>query len=267
MQSESVITIGKALIDVQNELRSVVVPMDGKNPFYKSRYTTLGVMIDTVRMVLPKYGLSLSQFPITSSEGTIGVRNYLMHESGEYIVNDVYLPVRMTDRVFNQAIEAYIEKDSNYVQEAGKIITYLRRYSIAGIIGIYGDEDVDGNEVHQVSEEEHPVLRQPLSPENLREVLWKKGELCENGTEKDMQKVAMNLAEHTKTEDGKPDTVLRSKVQEYLFGSPTLTEVSPKLWAAGLAWLKPYKRESGDWDIDPVAKMELKAVIKEVTNG
>ena len=38
------------------------------------------------------------------------------------------------------------EKGKSNAQVAGSIITYLRRYSLASILGMYSDEDTDGNE-------------------------------------------------------------------------------------------------------------------------
>ena len=37
------------------------------------------------------------------------------------------------------------EKGKSSAQVAGSIVTYLRRYSLASILGIYSDEDGDGN--------------------------------------------------------------------------------------------------------------------------
>jgi len=42
----------------------------------------------------------------------------------------------------------------NLAQEAGKSITYLRRYALAAILGLYADEDNDGNQPHTQTKSE-----------------------------------------------------------------------------------------------------------------
>jgi len=62
----------------------------------------------------------------------VGVETILAHESGEWIGSTIFLPLGE-------------EKGKSQAQLAGSVITYLRRYSLAGILGMYADEDGDGN--------------------------------------------------------------------------------------------------------------------------
>jgi hypothetical protein len=55
-----------------------------------------------------------------------------MHTSGEWISSSISMPIGD-------------EKGKSNAQVAGSIVTYLRRYSLASILGIYSDEDGDGN--------------------------------------------------------------------------------------------------------------------------
>jgi hypothetical protein len=71
---------------------------------------------------------------LVSSENGIGVETVLMHSSGEWLSSSITLP-------FGEG-----EKGRTMAQNAGAIITYLRRYGLSAMLGIYADEDTDGNE-------------------------------------------------------------------------------------------------------------------------
>jgi len=81
--------------------------------------------------VLAKHGLSVVQLPIGDG-GRIGIETVLMHESGEWVSNELTL-------------EVADEKGKSAAQVAGSLISYLRRYSLSAALGIYADEDTDGN--------------------------------------------------------------------------------------------------------------------------
>jgi hypothetical protein len=131
--SESIANLAAALSSFQASVPSV--PFDGTNAFLKNRYATLKAMIETARPVLAENGLSVSQI-VVSYDGQIGVETVLMHSSGEWISNTAILPPGE-------------EKGKSGAQVAGSTITYLRRYSYAAILGLYADEDTDGNAPQQ----------------------------------------------------------------------------------------------------------------------
>lgn len=107
-----------------------VAVFDATNPFLKSKYASLGAVIQASRPILAKHKLSLVQFPISDANG-IGVESVLAHESGEFVSERILIP--LTE-----------EKGKSKVQSAGSTLTYLRRYSWASILGMYSDEDSDG---------------------------------------------------------------------------------------------------------------------------
>ena len=127
-KSESITHLATALAKAQAEMP--VAPMDATNPFLKNKYATLGSVIQASRPILAKHKLSLVQFPI-SDTASVGVESILAHESGEFVSERVLIPL----------VE---EKGKSKVQAAGSLLTYLRRYSWASILGIYADEDTDG---------------------------------------------------------------------------------------------------------------------------
>lgn len=103
---------------------------DAKGNFGK--FADLGEVIDVIRKVSTANGLSFSQFPVGDSAG-IGVATILMHESGEWLSDTIYLP------------SSEDMGKRNGAQIAGGNITYLRRYALASVFGVYADEDTDGN--------------------------------------------------------------------------------------------------------------------------
>ena len=83
--SEQINELAKALAAAQGELEpaeknsTAAVGKEGK---LKRKYADLTAMIDAVRKVLPKHGLSIAQI-VLPSEGVAHVRTMLMHESGQ----------------------------------------------------------------------------------------------------------------------------------------------------------------------------------------
>jgi hypothetical protein len=127
-RSETITNLATALAKAQAEMPVAV--FDATNPFLKSKYASLGSVIQASRPILAKYKLSLVQFPI-SDAASIGVESILTHESGEFVSERILIP--LTE-----------EKGKTRVQCAGSTLTYLRRYSWAAILGMYSDEDSDG---------------------------------------------------------------------------------------------------------------------------
>ena len=131
-QSESIENLAKALIGLQAEMP--VAPYDADNPFFKSRYASLNSIWSVCRPLLAEYELAVIQLPVSSSfvDGNVvnaGLSTRLIHSSGEWIEDTFYIPLEAGPRA---------------AQAAGSIITYLRRYSLAALLGVVTDEDSDG---------------------------------------------------------------------------------------------------------------------------
>lgn len=128
-KSESIVKLAVALSKAQSEFP--VVKFDGQNPFLKNKYATLGAVIETARPVLAKYELSVMQSPVNDGD-KIGVTTLLLHSSGEFIEDTIYL-------------SASESKGLSVAQSAGVVISYLRRYSLQAFLNMYADEDADGH--------------------------------------------------------------------------------------------------------------------------
>ena len=127
--SETIGKLAEALSRAQAEMHAA--KFNAVNPFLKNNYADLGSIIDTAKPTLGKYGLAVTQHPFNDGD-RVGVETVLTHASGEWISSSLSLPLAE-------------EKGKSGAQVAGSIITYLRRYTLSAVLGMYSDEDTDGN--------------------------------------------------------------------------------------------------------------------------
>jgi hypothetical protein len=144
-KSESIKELAAALAKAQAAMPAA--KFDATNPFLKNKYASLGAIIEAARAPLAANGLSVVQLPTNEGEG-IGVTTILMHASGEYIESTLSLLVGD-------------EKGKSTAQVAGSVITYLSRYALASLLGIYADDDTDGSQ--PAKKEAKPAPAQPQS--------------------------------------------------------------------------------------------------------
>lgn len=145
-KSESIQNLAAALSKAQAEFPAI--KFDSTNPFLKNGYASLGAIIAGVKSILAKHGLSVTQLTF-GEDGVVGVETMLTHSSGEWI----------SERVSMQVGE---ERGKSSAQVAGSIVTYLRRYSLASILGIYSDEDGDGNEAKPTKPMPREETKKPI---------------------------------------------------------------------------------------------------------
>lgn len=127
------------------------------NPFHKSKYAELSGVLDATREPLAENGLSVIQFP-TSKEGQVGVTTRILHESGEFMEDSIYIT----------------PKETNNPQVVGSIITYFRRYALQGVTNVAPEDDDDGN-VASVGKEEK-ASETPKGEEKKATSLMTKGQ-------------------------------------------------------------------------------------------
>jgi hypothetical protein len=126
-KSETITKLADALAKFQADVKNPA--NTATNPYYKSKYAPLGDVLNTVRPVLGKYGLSFVQNQVTDENGKLGVTTMLMHSSGEYVETD---PI-------------FAAPEKNTPQGLGSVSTYLRRYQLSSVLGIASEDDDDGN--------------------------------------------------------------------------------------------------------------------------
>lgn len=139
--SETTKEIFSALVKAQSEIKNLYPSSKG----YAYDYVPLEKIIDMLKAILPKYGLSYTQMPESQSDnGLVGLSTMIVHESGEWIESTASFP--LTDM-----------KGVNKSQAAGAAITYFRRYGLCAAFGITGDKDVDANDNAFKKEDEEMV--------------------------------------------------------------------------------------------------------------
>jgi len=117
MQSTDIGKLAEALSKAQSEMEGA--KKDAKNPFFKSDYSTLFAVWQACRGPLTKNGLSVIQTTGGNGSGVITVYTILAHSSGQWIKGALSIKPAKTDP-----------------QTLGSCLTYLRRYALAGVVGL-----------------------------------------------------------------------------------------------------------------------------------
>lgn len=164
MEQSNIKELATALAKAQGDLHNPLKDKAG----YGYKYADLAQLLDIVRPVFSKHGLSIVQFITTERRENmnyVNVATHLLHESGEELNSLLSLP--------------YIEgKGMNTVQAIGSVSTYGRRYALASLCGIAQSDD-DGMQMQQQREQKHtPTSKQPpvqhqalVTQETLSQVL------------------------------------------------------------------------------------------------
>ncbi len=132
-QSENINELAAALSKAQGEINPAL--KDSVNPFFKSKYADLSSIWNACKEALTKHQLSVLQ-TMDVRDGQLILITTLAHASGQWIRS--ILPILSA------------KQDA---QGIGSAITYMRRYSLAALVGVTTEDD-DGN---AASEEWKPV--------------------------------------------------------------------------------------------------------------
>lgn len=118
-------TLAEALAAAQLEITDPA--KDAVNPHFRSRYADLATVLKTVRPVLARHGLAITQTTQVDEQGRLLLVTRL-HWRDEELVG--YYPIQP------------VKADP---QGYGSALTYARRYTIQAIVGVAADDDDDGN--------------------------------------------------------------------------------------------------------------------------
>ena len=139
-----------ALAAAQKEIHFAA--KDASNPFFNSSYATLKSVWDAVREPLTKNGISVTQWPIHSTDGWQHLVTHIACQ-GQWIRAHASMPVAKKDP-----------------QGYGSAITYLKRYALAAVVGVPSDEDDDGNSangnVFQTEKQNTEPMPKKIAPTN-----------------------------------------------------------------------------------------------------
>ena len=236
--SEQLNELAGALAKAQGEITSAA--LDAENPFFKSSYSTLGAVWNACRTPLSSNGLSVVQLP-TFEGGFITLTTRLMHESGQWIES-----VLIGELDQNKGI--------SQLQAMGGAITYLRRYSLAAMIGITSDEDTDGNGGKPTTAKQSPAAR-PLSAEKLKTYIIKKAGMSTkltDGKQKDFVASSLNAVSLGNDDD-------RHSITYYLRGKNSVDELTTGEASALIDWIGANK--ANEYQPVPEAVEEARFVL------
>jgi len=141
-----------AMAKAQSEIKTA--NLDAENPYFKSSFSSLAEIMRVSRPALTKNGLSVIQQVLPNEEGQNVLHTILAHSSGQWIETQMKIVPTKPD-----------------VQALGSLITYLRRYSYAAIVGVVSSEEDDDGE--QSLTEEHSKINKFDSREQTNETLTK----------------------------------------------------------------------------------------------
>ena len=120
--SESIKAIAPALLQAQQNI--TFAAKESTNPHFRSKYASLSSVIDAIKPALNNNGIVFLQFVSPSDDGKLHLTTRLLHTSGEYMEDTASCPLAKNDP-----------------QGYGSALTYLRRYTLASVIGLYQDDD------------------------------------------------------------------------------------------------------------------------------
>lgn len=152
-QSENINELITALSKAQGELKPAI--KDSKNPHFNSMYADLNSVWSACREPLSRNNLSVVQTVETIGEN-MSLVTMLAHASGQWIKSSLPIILPKSDTEIDRYGK---ERKINKLHVLGSALTYLRRYSLASIVGIATDEDDDGNSYAQKGEPEKPKIK------------------------------------------------------------------------------------------------------------
>jgi hypothetical protein len=147
-------TVGKlaaALASAQAEMSPA--KKNATNPHFRSTYADLASLHEASRAALGKHGLAVVQLPGRRDDGTTTVTTLLMHASGEFVGD-----------------ESGVRLSAETAQAAGSVISYLRRYGYAAVLGLSSEDD-DGaaaSAAQPARRDERPAERPAPPPAEQR---------------------------------------------------------------------------------------------------
>ncbi|PFS53500.1 recombinase [Bacillus cereus] len=219
-KSETITELAKALVKFNSEVNKIA--KDADNPFFKNNYATLDTIIDEIRPILSKHGLSIMQIP--SGDGqNVTLKTLLLHESGEWLESD----------------ELTMKPVKNDPQAVGSCITYARRYSLAAFLSLNTGEDDDGNGATYGKDKPKPKGNSGQAP-NKPQGSNGNGKASEKQMKMIHAKIA-HISALTKTEKQTIEDTLKGNI-----GTDNLSEISSQIASKAIevlmGWEKQYSQ-------------------------
>ena len=121
LKSEDINELAAAISMAQGEIENA--SKNAANPHFRSKYADLAEVINCIRPVFSKHGLSVTQFP-SYEGGVVSVETVIAHKSGQWMSGTISAPVSKHD-----------------AQGVGSATTYCRRYALAAAACLAQEDD------------------------------------------------------------------------------------------------------------------------------
>jgi hypothetical protein len=125
--SDAIESIAKAMCEAQRLMKPAI--KDSVNPHFKSKYSDISSVWESIRDPLTSQGLTVWQ-DVTTEDGLVCITTRVVHSSGQWVeFGPLNIPLT--------------KKDAHGV---GSSVSYGKRYALCAALGVVsGDEDDDGN--------------------------------------------------------------------------------------------------------------------------
>ena len=160
-------TLMQALLAVQAKVSSLNLAKEAENPTFKSKYLTLGKLMDEVLPLLNENGLIWLTMPGQDDEGNPVLHYELQNAGNPNLQSADGTPAAEAIRGMMPLL---LDKQNS--QGLGSALTYARRQSVMAILGAVGDDDDDGAAA-STTEVEKPSARKSrkLTEDELAKVI------------------------------------------------------------------------------------------------
>jgi hypothetical protein len=144
--SDSITKIIPALLKAQLDIKNVI--RQAENKHFGSKFADLTTILDAIKSPLNANGIVLLQ-PISSSPEGVTVETMLIHESGEWLSECMFMPVNTSNP-----------------HHFGSACSYTRRYSLQSFVALPSEDD-DGNKAAD-TEQPSSDFPAPGPPRNMK---------------------------------------------------------------------------------------------------
>ncbi len=145
-KSDTITKLSAALVKAQSHIGAAT--KGTSNPFFKSKFASLGEVMEAVKDPLLDQGISILQPVGRTDDGRTYVETLLIHESGEWISDQMLVsPTKANDP-----------------QAQGSAISYARRYSLQSMLFVPAVDD-DGESAMSRRQPQQEPIKPSASPE------------------------------------------------------------------------------------------------------
>lgn len=138
-ESEATNEINAALSKAQGEFPSIHVNQE--NPYFKSAFSDLNNIVKSIRPALAKYGLSFTQQTKICPDGSTQLVTRIRHSSGQWIES-----------------RARIIPPKSDIQSYASTLSYMKRYSLASLLGVTIDSDWSDDDAETVMVDQRATM-------------------------------------------------------------------------------------------------------------